>query len=239
MIALFLHFLAIYIHIPHSIDTILRFAGKFGEAEAYRAYKMLQPWSQRKEARIAIYHAGQVLCAAKQISPYQLRGSDSMIVWHAVMVLWTWSMMRKARDKRSSQERPTNENKNENEPSQATTSSAPTHNNDVVTGIPASAKSIILLDDPLLDQMVVDSFILTGSLRPFLLAESALRSTSQSKINASTESHHVVSLEDPAKIMDIGIRILERSHPDVERKDGPPMARSLCALLEELGGLCR
>lgn len=74
-------------------DLITRFAGKCGEAEAHRAYQELQPWSQTKPARTAIWHAAQVLRHAREVQPYQLRGADTFIIYHAVMVIWTWSMM--------------------------------------------------------------------------------------------------------------------------------------------------
>jgi hypothetical protein len=84
-------FLQMYLHVD--IDLIARFAGKCGEMAANSAYTYLSPWSQTKEARIAIYHAGQVVRAARHIPPYQIRGPDSFMLYHAIMVLWTYSMM--------------------------------------------------------------------------------------------------------------------------------------------------
>jgi len=62
-----------------NLDMITRFAGNCGEEEARRAYTLLQPWSQTKEARIAVSHAGQLLRAVRAIPPYQIRGQDSFI----------------------------------------------------------------------------------------------------------------------------------------------------------------
>lgn len=38
-----------------SVDTVMRFLGKCGEAEAHRAYQKLQSWSTEKSARIAVW----------------------------------------------------------------------------------------------------------------------------------------------------------------------------------------
>jgi len=38
-------------------------------------------------------HAGQVLHAARAIRLYHNRGQDSFIIYHSIMVLWTYSMI--------------------------------------------------------------------------------------------------------------------------------------------------
>jgi hypothetical protein len=62
------------------VDAIQRFVGKLGEVDARRAYPDLRDWSQTKEARVGIWHAGQVLRAARAVAAYQLRGFDSMAI---------------------------------------------------------------------------------------------------------------------------------------------------------------
>ncbi|KAF3039906.1 hypothetical protein E8E12_005699 [Didymella heteroderae] len=97
--SVFHQFLQMFLHV--NLDTITRFAGKCGETAANSAYTHLSPWSQTKEARIAIHHAGQVLRAARHIPPYQIRGPDSFMIYHAIMVLWTYSMMVRDRAKKT------------------------------------------------------------------------------------------------------------------------------------------
>nr|OQO21695.1 hypothetical protein B0A51_11544 [Rachicladosporium sp. CCFEE 5018] len=75
------------------IDTVMRFAGKCGELEAHRAYHDLQVWVKGKSARVAVWHAAQAMRAAKAVPPFQLRGADSFVTYHAVMVLWTYGML--------------------------------------------------------------------------------------------------------------------------------------------------
>lgn len=83
---LFHEFLMMSLHV--NADEVTRFAGKCGEDEAHRAYKELQTWASSKQARKAIWHAAQVLRAAREVPPYQLRGPDAFLIYHTVMVLW-------------------------------------------------------------------------------------------------------------------------------------------------------
>lgn len=76
-----------------NIDTIARFAGKCGEVEARRAFQDLQSWRDTKSARTAICHAAQVVRLAREVPPFQLRGCDSFLLYHSIMVLWTYSML--------------------------------------------------------------------------------------------------------------------------------------------------
>jgi hypothetical protein len=84
-------FVMMYLHID--VDAIQRFVGKLGELDARRAYPGLRDWSQTKEARIGIWHAGQALRAARAVAVYQLRGFDSMAVYHAALVLWVYGLL--------------------------------------------------------------------------------------------------------------------------------------------------
>jgi hypothetical protein len=71
-------FLMMTFHV--TAETITSFAGKYGEEEAHRAYKELQAWVQTKPARLAAFHAAQVLRAAREGKPHNLRGADAFIV---------------------------------------------------------------------------------------------------------------------------------------------------------------
>lgn len=84
-------FVMMYLHID--MDAVQRFVGKMGELDARRAYPGLRDWSRTKEARTAIWHAGQVLRAARAVSPYQFRGFDSLAIYHAALVLWVYGLL--------------------------------------------------------------------------------------------------------------------------------------------------
>ncbi|KAL3471069.1 hypothetical protein BJX99DRAFT_33097 [Aspergillus californicus] len=81
-------------HLHMSFDSIQRFAGMFGEHEARREYLKVRDWSLTREARLAIWHAGQALRAARQVPPFQLRGFDGLAIYHAVLILWVFGLLR-------------------------------------------------------------------------------------------------------------------------------------------------
>ncbi|KAB2101748.1 hypothetical protein AG0111_0g9579 [Alternaria gaisen] len=207
---LFHQFLQMYLHV--NLDLITRFAGKYGESAANSAYTHLSPWSQTKEARIAICHAGQVVRAARHIPPYQIRGPDSFMLYHAIMVLWTYSMMVRDRAKK-------------------TGTTTPMH------AQPSSFRSkVIYLDDAASDnQNSIHSFILMNSGIPCL----RIISTHQPIASESgvADRPEICNLKYPSQVMKVGVRLLDTTHPDVDRETGPPLVRALCGLMEELGGL--
>ncbi|KAJ5819425.1 hypothetical protein N7474_005016 [Penicillium riverlandense] len=84
-------FIMMYLHVD--VDAIQRFVGKLGELDARRAYPGLRDWSRTKGARTSIWHAGQVLRAARSVSAYQLRGFDSLAIYHSALVLWVYGLL--------------------------------------------------------------------------------------------------------------------------------------------------
>ncbi|KAL4748571.1 hypothetical protein BDW72DRAFT_205537 [Aspergillus terricola var. indicus] len=88
---LFSEFAMMHLHV--NLDSIQRFAGQFGEMEARREYPKLREWALTKEARTSIWHAGQVLRAARLVLPFQLRGFDSLAIYHAILVLWVFGLL--------------------------------------------------------------------------------------------------------------------------------------------------
>ena len=210
-IACLLHqFLQMYLYV--NLDTITRFAGKCGEEEAHRAYTHLQSWSQTKEARTAVCHAGQVLRAARAIPPHQNRGTDSFIVFHAIMVLWTFSMMMRDQAKRT-----------------GTTTPIRTH------AAPSQSSPVVFLDDATSpNQRNIDAFIILNKGTPCLHIISA-----HAKVATEPADHHheICNLRYPSQVMKTGVKLFDASHPDDNRETGPPLLKALCGLMEELGGL--
>ncbi|CAG8145906.1 unnamed protein product [Penicillium salamii] len=91
VITLLNEFVMMFLHID--VDAIQRFVGKLGELDARRAYPGLREWSRTKEARAGIWHAGQVLRAARAVAAHQLRGFDAMTIYHAALVLWVFGLL--------------------------------------------------------------------------------------------------------------------------------------------------
>lgn len=70
-----------------SPGDIQRFAGQFGEKESRRKEPSLRASSASDEARYAMWHAGQVLRAAKLFKPTQLRGFYATAIYQACLTL--------------------------------------------------------------------------------------------------------------------------------------------------------
>ena len=102
--ALLRHFLLMTLHV--NLDNIMRFAGKCGEAEAQQAYQALVIWLPTKPARLALWHAVQVVRAARDAAPYQLRGCDAFLTWHAVSLMWAYGMLQQNVARRTARSSP-------------------------------------------------------------------------------------------------------------------------------------
>ncbi|KAL4968214.1 C2H2-type zinc finger protein [Aspergillus stella-maris] len=89
---LFSEFAMMHLHV--NFASVQRFAGQFGESEARREYPNLRNWSLTKEARLCVWHAGQVLRAARMVLPFQLRGFDNLAIYHAILALWVFGLLR-------------------------------------------------------------------------------------------------------------------------------------------------
>jgi hypothetical protein len=81
----------IILHI--SPDELQRFAGSAGEEEANRSSAILEEWATTEDARRAVWHSGQVLAAAKQFPPAELRGFYAIAIYLAALTLWVYSYM--------------------------------------------------------------------------------------------------------------------------------------------------
>lgn len=91
---LVLEYLNMVLHVP--LQGLHAFAGRDGEREARRIYPLLQEWVQSREARQGIWHAGQVLRAAKAHPSRDMRDLRVMLVYQASITLWVYGVILKA-----------------------------------------------------------------------------------------------------------------------------------------------
>lgn len=134
------------------------------------------------------------------------------MLYHAVMVLWTYSMMVRDRAKKTGTTTPVR----------------------VQPSTPSS--KIIYLDGAIADnQSDIDAFILMNNGTPCL----HIISTHESVASESDTPNRpeICNLKYPSQIMQVGVRVLDASHPHTDRETGPPLMRALCGIMEELGGL--
>ncbi|TVY89614.1 hypothetical protein LAWI1_G004637 [Lachnellula willkommii] len=85
------HLLMMILHAPP--EDLQRFAGKSGEDEARKASSELAVWAAMPEARVAVWHAGQVLRVARCLVQAQLRGFNAIAVYYAALALWVYGLM--------------------------------------------------------------------------------------------------------------------------------------------------
>ncbi|KAF5559211.1 hypothetical protein FMEXI_84 [Fusarium mexicanum] len=90
-IRLLLEYVMMALHAP--MAHIQRFAGKEGENEARRVAPIVSEWRQSPAARLAIWHAGQVLRRARQFPPTMLLKFYAVATYHAALVLWAYSTL--------------------------------------------------------------------------------------------------------------------------------------------------
>jgi hypothetical protein len=75
-----------------NLEDLQRFAGRFGEEEAVEATEEFRGWSKTMEARTAVWHAAQVIRAAKNLAPNALMAFNAIAVYYATLTLWIYGL---------------------------------------------------------------------------------------------------------------------------------------------------
>lgn len=76
-----------------SFEELSLFAGKEGHREARRVYASLKQWAGSRDARQALWHAGQVVREATTFAPGTLFGSYACALYHAGLTLWAYGLL--------------------------------------------------------------------------------------------------------------------------------------------------
>ncbi|KAF2812726.1 uncharacterized protein BDZ99DRAFT_384075 [Mytilinidion resinicola] len=82
----------ILMHMHLSLDDVQLFAGLEGPDEARRVYQSMGEWTRSKASRQAVWHAGQVVRAAKSLQPQHLRDINAIAVYHASLAFWAYAL---------------------------------------------------------------------------------------------------------------------------------------------------
>lgn len=89
--------LMMLLHMPDADLQCL--AGKLGASEAHRAFMRLRKdWFSTREARCAVWHAGQVFRAARSLQPALIRGFYATAVYKATLCLWAYGIIQREQD---------------------------------------------------------------------------------------------------------------------------------------------
>ncbi|KIW99953.1 uncharacterized protein Z518_10881 [Rhinocladiella mackenziei CBS 650.93] len=83
-------------HLHVSLEDVQLLAGKEGEEEARKVFPLLKVWAESAESRQALFHAGQILRAAKQYPNGMLREASAVAVYHASLAFWAYAVLGKA-----------------------------------------------------------------------------------------------------------------------------------------------
>ncbi|SPB46783.1 unnamed protein product [Aspergillus niger] len=90
-----------------SLEDLQLFAGKEDKNEARRVYHSALDWISSIDSRRAVWHAGQVIRAAKAIPAGSLTGFLAVGVYYASLAFWSYSVVLKAKNnKLASESRP-------------------------------------------------------------------------------------------------------------------------------------
>lgn len=82
-------------HLCASLEDVQILAGKEGEEEARRIFPTMSAWAESTEARQALFHAGQILRAAREYQELVLRDASAVAVYHASLIFWAYAVTSK------------------------------------------------------------------------------------------------------------------------------------------------
>lgn len=83
-------------HLHMSLDDVQLFAGVEGEDESRRVYPSLVQWTRTPTARQALWHAGQVLRAARNLRPGLICDFAAIAVYQASLAFWSYGIITRA-----------------------------------------------------------------------------------------------------------------------------------------------
>ena len=83
----------LHLNVYVSFDELSLFAGKEGHREARRVYASLKQWADSRDARQALWHAGQVVREATTFAPGTLFGFYAVALYHAGLTLWAYGLL--------------------------------------------------------------------------------------------------------------------------------------------------
>ncbi|KAK3112685.1 hypothetical protein LTR53_010766 [Teratosphaeriaceae sp. CCFEE 6253] len=90
-VTLILELLLMHLHM--SLDDVHLFAGVEGEEEARRVYPTLVQWTRTSTARQALWHAGQVIRAARDLRAGLICDFASIAVYQACLAFWSYGII--------------------------------------------------------------------------------------------------------------------------------------------------
>ena len=202
-------------HLHVSFDNLQLFAGREGEEEARRVYPALQQWASSREARTALFHAGQVVRHAKLLNRRRsaiqggVRDFFAVAVYHSALAFWAFGVL--GLRPRLSQDLQRSDTTN--------------HQKGSVENGNNHEDEIVWLDAE--ESPATRSFVALGHGVP---------SFSTATAGIDTMAREITRISDPQNVMNAIVKIL-RGEPSDEGNDAPlpPLLENLNQLIKGLG----
>ncbi|KAB5576183.1 fungal-specific transcription factor domain-containing protein [Coniochaeta sp. 2T2.1] len=86
-----LELVLLHLHMP--FEDLQVFAGMEGPDQARVVYPAILAWARSESARKSMWHAGQIIRAAKGLPRTTLQGPAAIMVYHASLALWVYGLL--------------------------------------------------------------------------------------------------------------------------------------------------
>lgn len=90
-VAIVLELIALHVHMP--LEELQRYAGKENVEEAKSAHQSAHQWFRSPASRRSVWHAGQVLRAARWFQPGTLFDFFVIAIYHAGLAFWSFGII--------------------------------------------------------------------------------------------------------------------------------------------------
>ncbi|KFY88805.1 hypothetical protein V498_06665 [Pseudogymnoascus sp. VKM F-4517 (FW-2822)] len=205
-----------------SFNSLQVFAGREGEEEARRVYPSLQQWAASREARTAVFHAGQIVRYAKLLNNRRglqggLRDFFAVAVYHSALTLWAFGILSLRPSAQHDQYQPE--------------LSAIGSGNSVGEAGDNSGEGLVRID--------VEESVSTKS---FISLQRGIPCFSVTGASGTDEytSEEIAILHEPDKVMNVIVKILRGVvDGNDEETPPPPLLENLSQLIRELGVAAR
>ncbi|KAK8103750.1 uncharacterized protein PG998_010783 [Apiospora kogelbergensis] len=204
-------------------DDLQRFAGKYGEDEARHAAMILEdPWAGSRDARYAVWHAGQVFRHARALPPASLRGFHAIAVYFASLTLWVYGLLSCSCSTQGQQQQQQDGVANAAHGAGA----ASTATAAAIMPPPPPTRYVLLDGD---ESRETRAFLQLDKGVPGLSTGLGLNSAADGGAAVAAES-----LSNPGMVLDIARNVFRENYP-MRSEPLPPLVESLGNLLRDLG----
>ena len=218
----------LHVNLHCNFADLQLFAGRGDVEDARRVLPDLQQWVASREARLTVWHAGQVLRAAATFPVKQLHNFYTVAVYHAGLTLWAYGVISQAKTTPTGPTGPSSQPGWGEYPLAAQARSARNQSiSSTSTSYSASLPQMLCVDGA--ESQAVQRFVTLGKGIPCI---GQCRRAGMGEASAWNDSDStLVPLSDPEAVMDTVVELLEKNFAT---KGALDMEESLSPLVENL-----